>query len=49
MKKKTILIVDDDNAMRLALSESLESCGYDTDAVENGYEALNLFKKKKLI
>jgi DNA-binding NtrC family response regulator len=47
MKRKTILIVDDDNAMRLALSESLESCGYDTDAVENGYEALNLFKKKK--
>ena len=47
MKKNRILIVDDDQAMRLALSESLESCGYDISTAENGSEALNLFKKGK--
>ena len=41
MKKNRILIVDDDHAMRLALAESLESCGYEISAVENGSEALN--------
>jgi two-component system response regulator FlrC len=33
--------------MRLALSESLESCGYDVGAAENGREALEQFKKGK--
>jgi DNA-binding NtrC family response regulator len=47
MKKSRILVVDDDHAMRLALSESLESCGYDILAAENGREALELFKKGK--
>jgi DNA-binding NtrC family response regulator len=47
MKKNRILIVDDDHAMRLALAESLESCGYDISAAENGSEALNLFGKRK--
>ena len=47
MKKNRILIVDDDDAMRLALSESLESCGFDISAAENGNEALNLFNKRK--
>jgi DNA-binding NtrC family response regulator len=47
MKKNRILVVDDDHAMRLALSESLESCGYDIVAAENGREALELFKKGK--
>jgi len=47
MKKNRILVVDDDHAMRLALSESLESCGYDIVAAENGREALELFKKRK--
>ena len=47
MKKNRILIVDDDHAMRLALSESLESCGYDIGAAENGNEALSLFNKRK--
>jgi DNA-binding NtrC family response regulator len=47
MNKNRILIVDDDQAMRLALSESLESCGYDISVAENGSEALNLFKKGK--
>ena len=47
MTKKRILVVDDDHAMRLALSESLESCGYDIEAVENGCDALSLFAKSK--
>ena len=47
MNKSTILIVDDDDTMRLALSESLESCGYHIFAAENGAEALDVFKKKK--
>ncbi|TRZ88895.1 sigma-54-dependent Fis family transcriptional regulator [bacterium] len=47
MKKNRILVVDDDHAMRLALSESLESCGYDIVAAENGREALELFRKGK--
>ena len=47
MKKNRILIVDDDHAMRLALSESLESCGYDIGSAENGNEALSLFNKRK--
>jgi DNA-binding NtrC family response regulator len=45
MIKKRILIVDDDHAMRLALSESLESCGYSIEAAENGQDALGLFSK----
>jgi len=47
MKKKNILIVDDDQAMRLALSESLQSCGYAIEAVENGRDAVTVFTKKK--
>ena len=47
MKKNRILVVDDDHAMRLALSESLESCGYDIVAAENGSEAVELFRKGK--
>lgn len=43
MKKNRILIVDDDHAMRLVLSESLESCGYETVEAENGNKALNQF------
>jgi DNA-binding NtrC family response regulator len=47
MKKGRILIVDDDHAMRLALSESLESFGYGIVAAENGREALSIFQKSK--
>jgi two-component system response regulator FlrC len=47
MKNKHILIVDDDQAMRLALSESLQSCGYETEAAKNGTDAIHLFSKKK--
>ncbi len=47
MKRNRILVVDDDRAMRLALAESLESCGYDIVAAENGREALERFKNGK--
>lgn len=40
---KKILIVDDEPSMRMALSESLESCGYETDTVGSGEEALTRF------
>lgn len=40
MEAKPILIVDDDPAMRIALSESLMSCGYDVDIAVNGADAL---------
>ncbi|MBN1380284.1 MAG: sigma-54-dependent Fis family transcriptional regulator [Deltaproteobacteria bacterium] len=47
MNRKSILIVDDDQSMKSALAESLESCGYKTQAVENGHEALAMFKQRK--
>jgi DNA-binding NtrC family response regulator len=40
---KRILIVDDEPSMRMALSESLESCGYQTETVDNGERALKVF------
>ncbi len=39
-----LLIVDDDQSMRSALFESLSSCGYEVDTVENGADALVKFK-----
>ena len=42
---KKVLIVDDDDAMRMALADSLESCGYEVTAAENGQEALEIFQK----
>ena len=46
MKKQKLLIVDDDQAMRLALSESLESCGYEVIAAENGANGLQQFSRR---
>mgnify|MGYP000936672106 CR=1 FL=1 len=43
---KRVLIVDDDDAMRMALVDSLESCGYEVAAAENGQEALEMFQKE---
>jgi DNA-binding NtrC family response regulator len=39
-----LLIVDDDLSMRMALSESLSSCGYEVETAENGADALVKFK-----
>jgi len=40
-----LLIVDDDASMRMALYESLSSCGYDVETAENGIDALAKFKE----
>lgn len=44
---KQILIADDDPSMRMALSESLESCGFEVETAENGADALKKFEKGK--
>jgi DNA-binding NtrC family response regulator len=46
IEMKKILIVDDEPSMRMALSESLDSCGYKTEAVNNGEEALKVFDQE---
>jgi DNA-binding NtrC family response regulator len=40
-----ILVVDDDFAMRTALAESLESCGFEVEMAEDGVVALQKFRK----
>lgn len=47
MKTKPILIVDDDPNMRMALSESLVSCGYEVDMAVDGVDALEKFQRDK--
>ncbi len=42
-----ILIVDDDHSMRMALSQSLENCGYGVETAEDGEAALAMFEKGK--
>lgn len=42
---KHILIADDDLAMRQALAESLDSCGFEVETAENGADALAKFQK----
>ncbi len=45
MKRKPILVVDDDPSMRMALSESLVSCGHAVETANDGMDALGKFKK----
>jgi len=45
METKSILVIDDDPSMRMALSESLESCGYEVVTANNGEDALNKFQE----
>jgi len=45
MKRKPILVVDDDPSMRMALSESLVSCGHTVETANDGMDALRKFKK----
>ncbi|MEO0162762.1 MAG: response regulator, partial [candidate division WOR-3 bacterium] len=40
MKKYRILIVDDEEIVRTALTEWLENLGYEAKAVEDGFKAL---------
>ncbi|MCL2670058.1 MAG: sigma-54 dependent transcriptional regulator [Syntrophaceae bacterium] len=46
VKKSSILIIDDDQTMRLALQESLASCGYHVVAAEDGEEGVELFQRR---
>lgn len=39
-----LLVVDDDSSMRMALYETLTSCGYQVETAENGMDALAKFK-----
>lgn len=41
IKNAKVIIVDDDEDLRHALTQSLELASYDVDAYENGYDALN--------
>jgi two-component system response regulator AtoC len=45
METKSILVVDDEPSMRMALSESLESCGYEVITANNGEDALDKFQE----
>jgi len=44
LNTERLLIVDDDASMRMALYESLSSCGYEVETAENGMDALTKFK-----
>ena len=45
MNERPVLVVDDDPSMRMALSESLLSCGYHVEAAVDGADALKKFSK----
>lgn len=45
MKDKKILIVDDEENIRILFKEELEDEGYITDTASNGYEAIEKVKK----
>ncbi len=47
MKTKTILVVDDDPSIRVTLSESLKSCGYEVETSGSGEDALAKFQEDK--
>ncbi len=47
MNRQTILLVDDEEDIRLVLSVALTDMGYDVIAAENGKEALRLFREKR--
>jgi len=44
---KEILVVDDDNNLRMILRDSLESCGFEVKEKNDGKSALELLKEKK--
>lgn len=47
MIAKRILIVDDEEGYRKVLSNSLADLGYETKAVNNGFEALEEMKRRR--
>ena len=46
MKKKKILIADDEKAMRIMLAEALKFDDHEIDIVKNGIEAIHLLNRK---
>lgn len=42
MKKHTILLVDDEKIIRMAIGNEMRDCGYEVVAVESGTEAINI-------
>ncbi len=48
MEKETILVVDNEDAIRETLKKILEREGYKILAAKNGQEALNILKEKKV-
>ncbi len=48
LKKKTILVVDDEQSMRLVLSAMLKKEGYGVETAADGFEALDLIRKKDI-
>ena len=47
IEKKTILVVDDEVEMRIAMSATLKRCGFSVDLSHNANDAINKFKKKQ--
>jgi len=45
-EKKSILVVDDEAIVRISCKRILEPEGFDVDLASDGYEALELIKKK---
>ncbi len=45
MKEKTILVVDDDEQMRIALREALSRGGYQVETACNGYDAVKKYRQ----
>lgn len=46
MKSESILVIDDEPDMRMALSHALSRTGYSVDTASGGIEALNKFRKE---
>ena len=47
MLTKSILIVDDEPDMRIALTKALSCSGYSVESASSGFEALEKFKREK--
>jgi DNA-binding NtrC family response regulator len=45
--EKRILVIDDNDAIRIVLVDALEDEGYEVDDAENGLAAINLVKEKE--
>lgn len=46
MKKKKILIVEDEESVRILLAAALEPCGYEIDIAGNGVKAISCIENR---